>query len=324
MKETLASELCRFARQFGPVITQFIERRIRNHTLKKRVLYAVSLTGVRERAFLVKTAARLSKVRWHDAKPAAIAAEFFISSALTADDALDGAEKRWRKTTVASRWGCNEAWLIAEVLHALGHASLDSLRPDAADPMRAAYRRLLEGQFRDIQSPPIRSIKAAIELATEKTGLLIQSCLIVPALIARSPHYASLGAFGIRFGTAFQLVDDIYDFVGDPKIMGKPILGDILNAQPNIVLAHALTRRDSTARREVKRWLARGVQARPKRPVRLLAALHQLDSVEYALHVVKSQIDQGRQALESLPPGKSRRDLERFLELIVQGLLNHG
>lgn len=322
MKETIASELLQFARQFNPILTRFVDRHVRSLTLKKRILYAVRLTGVRERAFLVKIAARLSKLPWKDAIPVAVAAECFIASALTADDALDGAETRWRKPTVASRWGCEQAWLIAEVLHAFGHASLDSLRPDAAEPMRAAYRRLLEGQFRDVQAPPLRSTAAAIELATEKTGLLIQSCLTVPALISHSPHHEDLASFGIHFGTAFQLVDDIYDFVGDPKIMGKPILGDMLNAQPNIVLAHALARSDCPARREIQRWLGRGIQSPPRRPARVLAALQQLRSVDYAVNVVQSRIHQAQCALECLPPGKPRGSLERFLGLILEGLLD--
>lgn len=150
MAINLPAELCRFAATFDRTYQRFLCRHIKHKTLRRRVLYAVSLIGVRERAFLTRTSAQLCGVKWSDARPIAIAAECFIATGLTADDVLDSALTRWRKPSVYARWGAGQTWLIAEVLHGLAHTALENLNPVAAAPLRSCFRRFFEGQYRDI------------------------------------------------------------------------------------------------------------------------------------------------------------------------------
>src|SRR6185295_11257268 len=53
---------------------------------------------------------------------------------------------------------------------------------------------------------------------------------------------ASLGAYGAHLGVAFQLVDDLLDLVGDPKITGKSLAADIREGKPTLPLLRALAR----------------------------------------------------------------------------------
>lgn len=313
----LVRESYRFANQFNPLFEHFFRKQIQNNLLLERVLYAVSLIGVRERAFLTRISCQLCGVRWSTALPIALAAECFISSALTGDDVVDRADTRWRKPTVWKRWGDDQAWLVTEMLHALAHSAIDaSKHAAAADVVRSSFNRFFEGQFREIACKKTHSRKDAVELAMERTGCLIEACLVAPALIADSRFRKPLSAFGKNFGTAFQLADDIYDFLGDPAVMGKPILGDLLNGQPNIVLAHALDQEDGPSKRMLAYWLGRGVENRPKNIGPILHALEALGSIDFAYDLVRSHLERAKKALECIPLAKPKKLLEGFLQLI--------
>lgn len=279
-------------------------------------MYAVGLSGARERAFLVRVSSQLCRVRWNEVLPIALAAELFIASAFTSDDVLDCAPTRWKKATVWKRSDSHQAWLVAETLHALAQLSLSTVQPATAAPLRAAFNRLIVGQFAQIQPEDLSSTQRAIELARERTGALIQACLVAPAIMADEPLRQSLATFGINFGTAFQLVDDIRDFLGAPSRMGKPILGDILNGQPNIVLAHALRQKDSHSKQEVTRWVGKGTKLRPGDATAITEALNALGSIEYARGVVKQYINGARKALDGISEGRPKAILEGFLHLI--------
>ena len=54
---------------------------------------------------------------------------------------------------------------------------------------------------------------------------------------------AALGEFGARVGVAFQLVDDVLDYDGDPRATGKALLGDLLEGKLTLPLIRALAAR---------------------------------------------------------------------------------
>jgi len=222
---------------------------------------------------------------------------------------------RWRKPSAYARWGAGQTWLIAEVLHGLAHTALENLDPAAAAPLRSCFRRFFEGQYREILPRKTQSRREAVDLAMERTGALVQACLVAPALLGRRSYVKPLFTLGEHLGTAMQLGDDIWDFVGDPRIMGKPILGDLLNGQPNIVLAHALGRKTGADKRVLLRWYGRGPQASPANPAHIVAALTRLGSLQYAQRVVEQHLACARDALQDVRACRPRRVLESFLDL---------
>ena len=75
-----------------------------------------------------------------------------------------------------------------------------------------------------------------------KTGSLISAACEVGAFFAEgsSEHQAALRTYGEALGLAFQVVDDLLDYLGDPQKTGKAVGNDFVEGKLTLPLLHAL------------------------------------------------------------------------------------
>jgi octaprenyl-diphosphate synthase len=61
-------------------------------------------------------------------------------------------------------------------------------------------------------------------------------------VVAGAPQEAAaaLGQFGARLGMAFQLVDDVLDYQGDPRATGKALFADLVEGKLTLPLLRTL------------------------------------------------------------------------------------
>lgn len=89
-----------------------------------------------------------------------------------------------------------------------------------------------------------------------KTGALISHSLkAVPLILGVDDSHIPEDCFrvGEHFGIAFQLVDDVLDFVGDEKLMGKEVMSDLMDRNITLpILLEILGNPESTNRRLVE------------------------------------------------------------------------
>ena len=56
---------------------------------------------------------------------------------------------------------------------------------------------------------------------------------------ATEAEIEALGRYGHNLGMAFQITDDVLDYVGDPTVIGKPVGGDLRRRQITLPLIYA-------------------------------------------------------------------------------------
>ncbi len=79
------------------------------------------------------------------------------------------------------------------------------------------------GQFSDLnfekKNIPLKKI---VEMQIKKTGKLFSFCCIVPLIISKNiKHYKKFNEMGSKIGLLFQIVDDLIDYKGKTKNVGK-------------------------------------------------------------------------------------------------------
>ena len=72
-------------------------------------------------------------------------------------------------------------------------------------------------------------VQRYLDRITGKTASLFATAAEGGALVCNvsETEASALYSYGINLGIAFQIVDDVLDFSGDPELMGKPIGSDL-------------------------------------------------------------------------------------------------
>ncbi len=186
--------------------------------------HLIAAGGKRLRPALVMTAARAGSPT-PATDLAAAAVELIHLASLYHDDVMDETETRRGVPTVHSRWGINVAVLAGDFLFASGCALGAEAGGEVPAILAAALRDLCEGQIREAAAAGDleRGVPDYFETIRRKTGALFAAACELGAVTssAADAHRHALVDYGHALGAAFQLVDDLLDFVGDPAVTGK-------------------------------------------------------------------------------------------------------
>ena len=174
---------------------------------------------------------------------AAIGIEIIHTATLIHDDVIDFADKRRGTEVLNLRWGNQAAVLMGDFLLARALQVLVGL--DSMEVMKAATRavgRMIEGEIQEIQGSVEAESAIYFSMIDKKTAsLMALSCEVGAILGGGTPEQiAQMSTFGKEVGIAFQITDDLLDFTGDEKSLGKPVGNDVRERKLTLPLIRAL------------------------------------------------------------------------------------
>jgi octaprenyl-diphosphate synthase len=177
--------------------------------------------------------------------PAAVRAAAVIElvhlATLVHDDIMDGAEVRRSRRTAARAYGPTAAVLLGDALfaHALNLAT-QFPGADVSIAVSEAARRVCAGEIvqtlrRGSTEVTPADYRRIIELKTAE--LFRVSCYLGAHLAGFEPAYAeAAGRFGRHLGIAYQIYDDLADFFGEEKRIGKTLGTDLASGKLTLPL----------------------------------------------------------------------------------------
>ncbi len=165
--------------------------------------------------------------------PMATAVEILHTATLVHDDAIDKSSVRRGRPTVNKLWGEEQAVLLGDYLFAEAGALTAS-----TGNLRAI--KLFAETLKTISSGELSQAVNAFNLKqsreqyfqriAKKTAALFAMATESGAVLSRAPEESiqTLIEYGYNLGIAFQIVDDILDFIGTEKEVGKPVGSDLV------------------------------------------------------------------------------------------------
>jgi octaprenyl-diphosphate synthase len=187
---------------------------------------------------------------------ASLAIELIHTATLLHDDVVDESDVRRGQETVNYRWKNLISVLMGDYIFAkafrimVGTGSIDLI-----DAISRATERVSIGELRQIEETQNYALseEAYVEIIADKTASLFAvSCESGPILAGRDIKVRrQFSEFGEKIGTAFQIADDLLDFIGDPEVTGKELGNDVLNGYVTLPLIHSLRRVSEKAGREI-------------------------------------------------------------------------
>lgn len=226
--------------------------------------YVLATRGKKFRPTLLLLVAKLRGPIGHDALTCATVVEMVHAAALIHDDSVDRSTLRRGRPTVNGLWTNEMAIIMGDYLYAQSMALLVRHKLDLAmDALSRVVAEMSCGEALEFQYAYDLDVSQDQyeELIRHKTGSLIGAATEIGAgMNGGSEDLERLERFrrfGEVVGVAFQIVDDLFDYLGDPGVTGKPVGGDLAEGKVTLPLIAALRNATESDRRSLRRLALR-------------------------------------------------------------------
>jgi octaprenyl-diphosphate synthase len=171
--------------------------------------------------------------------------EFLHTATLVHDDVIDNAETRRNRPSINSRFGNQTAVLMGDWLYMSAfETSLAERSLPVLDILTAVTRKMTEGELLQLTLLGRTDISEEqyFDVLQRKTAYLFSACCEIGAILggATAEQQSWLREYGMKLGTAFQLVDDQLDFTATDEVLGKPAGLDLIEGKLTLPLIYLL------------------------------------------------------------------------------------
>ncbi len=222
--------------------------------------YILKQKGKKVRPILVLLSAKLCGKISSRTYVAATLVELLHTATLIHDDVVDDAKTRRGLASINAVWKNKAAVLMGDFLLSKGLlVSLDNDEPGFLKATSEAVRRMSEGELLQIQKA--RNFDATEEtyfrVISDKTASLIKTCCKIGAMSTTNDKVKidSMADYGENLGIAFQLRDDLLDYTGRKKLLGKATGNDLKEKKFTLPLLIALKNAPAKNSKEIMKLI---------------------------------------------------------------------
>lgn len=265
--------------------------------------------GKRLRPALVFLAARLGGAGYEEAAPAAAAVELIHASTLVHDDVIDHSPTRRGAPTVAAAAGEGPAIVIGDYYFARAYGEAARAgEPRVVRLLATGVAEVCAGELHQQHEryryrPGLYRYYRRIRL---KTASLLEAACRAGAVVGGldEERESALAAYALALGLAFQITDDLLDYLGEEAEVGKPVGHDLLEGSATLPLILAC--RDPAVAGELDALLPERKPLSPKAVAEVVALVRRSTGPDATRARAARFVDQAVKALNSLPPGPAR------------------
>jgi octaprenyl-diphosphate synthase len=290
--------------------------------IREVVHHIIKSGGKRIRPILVILSARLSGCTDYRHIPYAAIVEFIHTATLLHDDVVDNARTRRGSPTANTLWGNEPSVLVGDFLFS---KSFDLMVADQnaeiLSVMSKVTTALAEGEIMELlKTSDIETTEDEYyEIIANKTAVLLSAACEVGAILGGVDETKrnALNKFGYHFGMAFQLTDDILDYVSKGATLGKDAGSDLKEGKITLPLIHALKSAGAEERQTIIDGINKSrMTQKDFRKVRGIISRH--GGIDYAVQVSKNHIEQAISLLNVFPASPYRAALAGLAEFVTK------
>lgn len=287
--------------------------------LKRLLDHALEARGKRLRPALVLLAGHLGDYDLNRLVPLGAAIELLHTASLVHDDVVDGAMSRRGRPTANAVFDNALTVLLGDYMFANAAEMVTRTGSLAVTRLFAlALMKMTSGELdqdaaafdagKDVQHYlwRIGGKTAALFANATEGGAMLGNC--------DDRTVEAMRTYGYSFGMAFQIVDDVLDYVGDEAVMGKPVGSDLLEG--TITLPGLLFLERYPKDNPIRRFIL----ARRDRETRLreaIEAVRNSECIDASMELARDYVQRAQEAIAFLPESETKRCLIDLSEYVL-------
>ncbi len=284
--------------------------------------YIVAAGGKRLRPLLTLAAAELCGYSGERHHKLAASVEFIHTATLLHDDVVDESERRRGQSSANALFGNQASVLVGDFLFSrsfelmVEDGSLDVLRI-----LSRASAVIAEGEVLQLATTNNLETSEAEYLAVvaAKTAALFAASCEIGAIVAGRPaaEADALCRFGLNFGIAFQIVDDVLDYSAREALLGKTIGDDFREGKMTLPAVYAISRGNEAESAFWRRTLEE-LDQRDGDLDHAIALIERHNGFGAAIDLARRHGVLAIEALMTMPPNQMRGALASLVEFCIE------
>lgn len=183
--------------------------------------------------------------------------EMLHTATLVHDDIIDDARVRRGRPSVNAKWGNDVTVLIGDWLYMTAFdMTLRERHFDLLDILTSMTRLMTEGEIIQLDMIGNSRISEAehLDIVRRKTAYMFSACAEAGGIVAGATpeERRALARYGLSVGIAFQLIDDLLDFVSTEDKLGKPVANDLREGKLTLPLIYLMEEANDQQRQMVE------------------------------------------------------------------------
>jgi len=304
--------------KFGDIFKSSMKSKIGLVDLIAR--YIIRQKGKKIRPLLVLLSAKVAGGVNDRSYRGAVLVELLHTATLVHDDVVDNADKRRNFWSVNKVFKNKVAVLMGDYLLSRGlMIAVDGKDYDFLGVITNTVKRMSEGELLQIQKTRKLNIdeETYFRIITDKTASLLETCCEIGALSSsnNSEYHKAMKQFGESIGIAFQIRDDIMDYEGKAKLIGKPVGGDIKEKKITLPLIYSLNQVSNGEASNIRKMIKNGHSKESVNEI--IDFVRRNKGIDYALDKAHSYTLKAKEALKVFPDSQSKIALEALVDFVI-------
>ncbi|MBY0122587.1 heptaprenyl diphosphate synthase component II [Bacillus sp. S/N-304-OC-R1] len=284
--------------------------------LHQASLHLLKAGGKRIRPVFVLLAGKFGTYDINKIKNVAVALELIHMASLVHDDVIDDAELRRGKPTIKAKWDNKVAMYTGDYIFARSLELITEIqKPFAHQILSDTLVELCIGEIEQIKDKYNfeQNLRDYFRRIKRKTAILIAVSCQLGAIAAdvEEEIHKKLYRFGYYVGMSYQIIDDVLDFTGTEKELGKPA-GDDLH-QGNITLPVLFAMEDEEIRKEIIKVRETTELSEIKK---ITSLIKDSGAIERSLQVSDLYLTKALDILKDLPQHRAKKTLMDIAKVI--------
>ena len=249
--------------------------------------------------------------------------EFIHTATLLHDDVVDDSKMRRGLATANESFGNPASVLVGDFLYSRAFQMMvDANDMRVMHILSDATNVIAEGEVMQLMNMHDSSLteEGYLRVIRSKTAKLFEASARLGAILAKSDIDIenACAQYGQALGTAFQVIDDVLDYDGEPAVMGKNLGDDLREGKATLPLIVAMQRGTASQRSIIQQAIETGDLSQLSA---ILSIVRDTGALEASRLAAASE---AKRAIDALKQLKSSQYKDALLQLASQLLIRHA